>query len=212
MDNAAGIFISYRRQEANYLAGWLHDCLTDHFGEARVFLDIDWIRPGVDFMEVIRQGIASSGALLVIIGPHWLTGGPDGDGRRRLDETNDPVRVEIETALRHDLRIIPLLLDDTVMPEPGDLPVGLARLADLNALRVRYETFRADVDRLVRILDEEIGTAPTTKRTQAEPRSCPVLDVERGRPSTELPAGTPGRTTANGVASSPGCREPTAST
>src|SRR3712207_204649 len=183
MDNAAGIFISYRRQEANYLAGWLHDCLTDHFGEARVFLDIDWIRPGVDFMEVIRQGIASSGALLVIIGPHWLTGGPDGDGRRRLDETNDPVRVEIETALRHDLRIIPLLLDDTVMPEPGDLPVGLARLADLNALRVRYETFRADVDRLVRILDEEIGTAPTS---EANTGGASVVSGPRRRTRTTV--------------------------
>src|SRR3712207_1780179 len=93
---SAGIFISYRRQEASYLAGWLHDRLADHFGEEHVFLDIDWIKPGVDFMTVITEGIARSGVLLSIIGPRWLAA--DQDGGQRLDDPNDPVRVEIETA------------------------------------------------------------------------------------------------------------------
>src|SRR5688572_20152774 len=98
MSNAArGIFISYRRQEANYLAGWLVDRLASHFGEARVFLDIDWIKPGVDFMQVITQAIAQSGVMLVLIGPQWLAADPD--GRRRLEEPYDPVRVEVQIAL-----------------------------------------------------------------------------------------------------------------
>src|SRR4051794_20347520 len=109
MSKAARIFISYRRQEANYLAGWLHDRLADHFGEARVFLDIDWIKPGLDFMKVIAEAIARSSVLLVLIGPQWLAA--DRNGRRRLHEPNDPVRVEIETALQLDVRVIPLLLD-----------------------------------------------------------------------------------------------------
>src|SRR3954447_9267020 len=155
-DAAAGIFISYRRQEANYLAGWLHDRLADYFGELRVFLDIDWIKPGVDFMQVITQAITRSGVLLVLIGPHWLA--PDRDGRRWLDTPNDPVRVELETALDRNIRIIPLLLDDTTMPRAGDLPDSVARLAQLNALRVRYESFRADIGRLVTTIDEELGT------------------------------------------------------
>src|SRR3954447_3071774 len=96
-DAAADIFISYRRQEANYLAGWLHDRLADHFGEDRVFLDIDSIKPGVDFMRVIVEAIAQSGILLLLIGPQWLAA--NGSGHRRLDDPTDPIRLEIETAL-----------------------------------------------------------------------------------------------------------------
>src|SRR3954470_9884055 len=89
---AAGVFISYRRQEASWLAAWLYDCLVAHFGEARVFLDIDWIKPGIEFMEVIISAIARSRVLLVIIGPQWLAA--DHAGYRRLDGPDDPVRVE----------------------------------------------------------------------------------------------------------------------
>lgn len=95
---AAEIFISYRRQEANYLAGWLHDRLADHFGNSRVFLDIDWIKPGARFMEAIIEAIAHASAVIVIIGPKWLDA--DREGCRRLETPGDPVRVEIETAFR----------------------------------------------------------------------------------------------------------------
>jgi TIR domain len=61
-DAAAGVFISYRRQEASWLAAWLHDRLVAQFGEARVFLDIDWIKPGVNFMQVITEAIAGPGS------------------------------------------------------------------------------------------------------------------------------------------------------
>src|SRR4051794_6577119 len=117
---AAGGFISYRRHEANWLAAWLHDRLVAQFGEARVFLDIDWIKPGVDFMQVITEAIARSRVLLVIIGPQWLAA--EGDGCRRLDRPDDPVRVELETALCSGLRVIPLLLDGASMPPAADLP------------------------------------------------------------------------------------------
>src|SRR4051794_24992340 len=146
-DAAAGVFISYRRQEASWLAGWLHDRLAAYFGEARVFLDIDWIKPGADFMQVIAEAIARSRVLLLIVGPQWLA--PEGDGRRRLDHPDDPVRVELETAFRRDLRVIPLLLEGAKMPRAGDLPNGLAGLTRLNALRVGYQSFRSDVARLV---------------------------------------------------------------
>jgi hypothetical protein len=174
---AAGIFISYRRQEANYLAGWLHDRLANHFGEDRVFLDIDWIKPGVDFMQVITKAIAQSGVLLVIIGSDWLPS--NRDGHRRLDNPDDPVRVEIETALHRNIRIIPLLLDHTAMPQAGHLPADLAALARLNALRVGYESFRTDVDRLIETLAEELSIvacpAADTIAMPVDPDTAPSL-------------------------------------
>jgi hypothetical protein len=65
---AAGVFISYRRQEASWLAAWLHDRLVAQFGDGRVFLDIDWVKPGVDFMQVITEAIARSRVHLLSLG------------------------------------------------------------------------------------------------------------------------------------------------
>ena len=178
-DAAAGVFISYRRQEASWLAAWLHDRLVAQFGEARVFLDIDWIKPGVDFMQVIDEAIARSRVLLVIIGPQWLAAG--GDGRRRLDRPDDPVRVELDTAFRRGLRVIPLLLDGANMPPAGDLPDALAGLAGLNALRVGYQSARSDLDRLVEALADELGITPDPGLPTAETAVGPGPEPRRTR-------------------------------
>src|SRR3954466_2799879 len=157
MSNAvAEVFISYRRQEANWLGARLHERLVAHFGEARVFLDIDWIKPGVDFMQVITEAITRSRVLLVIIGPQWLAA--EADGCRRGDRPDDPVRVELDTAFRRGLRVIPLLLDGASMPPAGDLPDALAGLARLNALPVGYQSARSDLARLVETLADELGS------------------------------------------------------
>ena len=188
---AAGVFISYRRQEANWLAAWLHDRLVAHFGEARVFLDIDWIKPGVDFMQVITEAIARSRVLLVIIGPQWLAA--EGDGCRRLDRPDDPVRVELETAFRRGLRVIPLLLDGATMPRAGDLPDALAGLARLNALRVGYQSSRSDLARLVEALADELGIAPTPGLPTAEIAVEPGPEPRRTRSADRAAPGDVGR-------------------
>src|SRR3982751_638750 len=182
---AAGIFISYRRQEANYLAGWLHDRLAEYFGEPRVFLDIDWIKPGVDFMRVIAEAIARSGVMLVLIGPQWLA--CDQNGGRRLDAPDDPVRVEIETAVAQDVRVVPLLLDGAPMPRAEDLPGGVARLTRLNALRVSYESFRADVGRLVDIIAEALSTAPSPGLDMADVEVGPEVRPGSGKAARAAP-------------------------
>src|SRR3954452_17515301 len=149
--------------------------LADYFGEPRVFLDIDWIRPGVDFMKVIAEAISRSGVMLVIIGPHWVLS--DRNGRRRLEEPNDPVRVELEAAFQQDVRVVPLLLDGAPMPRAEDLPVGVTRLTHLNALRVGYESFRADVRRLVETIAEALGSGGSpildTAEAAVEPYARP---------------------------------------
>jgi hypothetical protein len=85
--------LSYRREETAYPAGWLHDRLADHYGGEQVFKDVDSIRLGDDFVEVIANAVGSCDVLLVLIGEEWLTI-TDEHGRRRLDDPLDFVRLD----------------------------------------------------------------------------------------------------------------------
>ena len=156
-----GIFISYRRQEASQLAGRLSDCLVDRFGKGRVFLDVDAIEPGADFAEEISRAVAACQVLLVVIGPNWLTV-TDERSRRRLDDPDDIVRLEIEAALTRDVRVIPILVEGAVMPGRQDLPESLVRLGRLNALHIRHESFRSDAGRLVTAIERVLAATSDT--------------------------------------------------
>jgi hypothetical protein len=146
------IFISYRRHESSHLAGQLHHRLAGRFGEGQVFIDVDAIEPGVDFAEEILRALAACRLLLAIIGPNWLTA-TDQQGRRRIDDPGDVVRLEIEAALARDVPVIPILVEGAVMPGRPDLPESLARLARRNAFHVRRDSFRSDAGRLVTVIE-----------------------------------------------------------
>jgi TIR domain len=158
-----GIFISYRRKQSKDFAGRLSDRLADRFGEGQVFMDVDAIEPGVDFAEEISHAVAACKVLLAVIGPGWLTAA-DERGRRRLDNPDDFVRLEIEAALARDVRVIPILVEHAVMPGQEDLPESLAGLARRQALRMWHESFHSDADRLATVIERELamasGTAP----------------------------------------------------
>ena len=109
------IFVCYRRDDTAYPSGWLFDKLAQHFGRDQVFKDIDSIQLGDDFAEVITTAVARCDVLLVFIGLQWLTI-TDEDGHRRLDNPHDFVRVEIETAIKRNVRIIPILVEGARMP------------------------------------------------------------------------------------------------
>jgi TIR domain len=126
------IFISYRREDTAYPAGWLFERLAEHFGGDQVFKDVDSIELGDDFVEVITRAVGSCDVLLALIGDQWLTIS-DTHGRRRLDAPDDFVRVEIEAALTRNVRVIPILVDGAMMPRADQLPASLAMLARRNA-------------------------------------------------------------------------------
>src|SRR4051795_8809425 len=114
LEAAARIFISYRREDTEYPAGWLYDRLSDHFPRGEVFKDVDSIEPGEDFVDVLTEAVASCDALLVLIGQHWLSvTGPSGG--RRLDEPGDFVRLEVEAALQRGVRVVPVLVGRAAM-------------------------------------------------------------------------------------------------
>ena len=129
------IFISYRRGETAYPAGWLYDRLADRYGGEQVFKDVDSIELGDDFVEVITRAVGSCDVLLALIGEDWLTI-TDADGRRRLDDPHDFVRLEIEAALARDVRVIPILVDGARMPAAEELPNSLSKLARRQALEL----------------------------------------------------------------------------
>lgn len=130
------IFISYRRTDSQLVCDRIYGSLTDVFGAGQVFRDISTIAGGLDFRLAIEQALTGAKVVLVLIGPHWLTAS-DELGRRRLDNPNDPVRQELELALRKNLIILPLLVQQATMPRESELPPSLGPLAFRNARVVR---------------------------------------------------------------------------
>lgn len=168
----ARIFMSYRHEETGYPAAWLYDLLVGRFGRSQVFKDIDSIVLGDDFVEAINTAVGSCDVLLALIGARWLTI-TGKDGRRRLDDPGDFVRLEIEAALARNVRVIPVLFDGASMPRADELPAGLAALARRQALELSPSRFDADSQRLLTVLDGTIAD------TRASPPS---------RPSSRTPA------------------------
>jgi ankyrin repeat protein len=142
------IFISYRREDSIGHAGRLFDRLAQHFGKERIYRDIDTIQAGENFVEAVRQKINVSDVVLALIGPRWLTA-TDEEGRWRLADENDLVRIEIATGLERNIRVIPVLLQGASMPRSKDLPGTLAGLAQRNAFEIRDTHFDQDVAQLV---------------------------------------------------------------
>jgi hypothetical protein len=149
------IFISYRQEEAAYPAGWLHDRLSRHFPNSQIFKDIDSNKQGEDPAEIITTTVGSCDVLLVVIGDKWLTIS-EAAGGRSIDDPNDFVRLEIETALKRDIPVIPILVADSRMPNVGTLPPSLAKLARRQALELSPSRFDEESSRLAKLLEELI--------------------------------------------------------
>ena len=146
-----GIFINYRRDDAPGVAGRLYDHLARKYSRGQLFIDVDAIKPGLDFVKQLDAQVSQCDALLAIIGPHWLTA-VDSKGKRRLDDTHDYVRIEIAAALKRDIPVIPVLIDGAEMPTEADLPEDLASLARRHALELRHTRFASDADAVVTAL------------------------------------------------------------
>lgn len=136
-----GIFISYRREDAAGYAGRLYDRLAGHFGAERVFMDVEGIEPGADFVEAIERAVGSCEALIVIIGDEWLSA--ESAGRRRLDDPADFVRIETATALARGIRVVPVLVEGAVMPRADQLPADLAPLTRRQAVELSHKQWDA---------------------------------------------------------------------
>lgn len=171
------IFISYRREDAAGYAISLHDRLADRFGTDQIFMDIDNIEPGEDFIEVINEKVSACDVLLVLIGRDWLTC-KDEAGQRRLDIHDDFVRLEVAAALNRKIRVVPVLVGGARQPKPDELPTELASLCRRNAVAVTDAGFRQDVNRLIDGIEKVIRASGTSAHdARQHPGSAPVVDA-----------------------------------
>lgn len=161
------IFISYRRADSAGYAGRIYDRLMAHFGKDAVFMDVDTIEAGLDFVVVLQNAVQSCDVLVALIGRQWIHI-KDENGERRLDNPEDFVRIEIAAALDRDIRVIPVLVDGTSMPNSTELPGNLKPLTRRNALQVNHHSFNADVHRLISQLELALKAAEDSKVIKAQ--------------------------------------------
>ena len=150
---ANNIFISYRRADTEGYAGRIYDRLAEHFGDERVFMDVNDIRIGQDFVDAIGDEIIACQVVVVLIGSQWLSL-RDAMGQRRLDDPHDFVRLEVGSALKRDALVVPVLLNGASMPSADELPPDLAALTRRNAYEIRHRHFENDMKTLISELTE----------------------------------------------------------
>jgi len=170
------IAISYRRQDSSPVAGRLYDRLQAEFGKGNVFMDFDSIPYGVDFREHIKQTLQRAKVVVAIIGPEW-TGGKD-PASRRIDDPTDFVRLEVASALENGIPVIPVLVNNTPMPDAKNLPAELEGLAFRNGLALDTGIdFHHHADRLItgirRVIDPAKEAASVTVPLKASPAAAP---------------------------------------
>jgi hypothetical protein len=162
----SGIFISYRREDSAAYAGRLYDRLCARFGANRVFMDVDDISPGADFATQIGAKIASCDALIAVIGKDWLTA-LNGNGRLRLTDPNDFVGLEVASALRRGILVIPALVGGAVMPKPEELRDDLRQLARKNAVTLHDDNFPRDAEIVIQALENLPALRKKPERTES---------------------------------------------
>ena len=139
------IFISYRRGDADGQAHALRDRLARQYGPRSVFMDVDSIAPGADFVQVIENELASTDVMLVLIGSNWSV---ERGGQNRLSDPGDFVRLEVATALQRNIPAIPILIEAGSLPKQDGLPGPLRPLVRMQAVSLRSSSWNYDISRV----------------------------------------------------------------
>jgi hypothetical protein len=141
------IFISYRRSDTAGHAGRLFDSLQRLFGHP-VFMDVEGLTGGQEFPAVIQAEIERSDVLIALIGPSWFTTGDEG-ARPRIEDPNDYLRRELETAFAAGVEVIPVLVGGASMPSEGHVPEVIRPLCQRQAIQLMDRHWSADVTTLI---------------------------------------------------------------
>jgi hypothetical protein len=179
------VFINYRREDDQGNAGRLYDRLEAEFGAGQLFMDVEGhIKGGDDFVEILRAQVAECDVLLAIVGPRWLSIA-DEKGRRRLDNPEDWVRVELVGALETGKRVIPVLVGGAQLPRAEDLPGALQPLTRRQAIRITPDRFKADAQGLVSQIKSALAEVERARAAATQAERAAVAEAERRRQAEE---------------------------
>lgn len=153
------IFISYRVQDTAADTGRLVDSLKQVFYEDQIFMDIEKLEPGVDFRMALSKSLETCDVLFAVIGPDWL--GENKNGEPRIKDPDDWVRLELETALRRNIRLIPVLMRDATLPAIEEIPESLHPLLNRQTYEISNKRWKYDTDQLIHFL-VQMGFTPKT--------------------------------------------------
>jgi len=181
------IFINYRHEDTRGDARSLFERLNNNFPR-QVFMDVSKLEPGEDFVEAIEREVSSCHALIVLIGKQWLTLIAE-DGRRRLDDPADFVRLEIATALKRKTLVIPALVGGASMPTLDSLPEDLQPLTRRQALHITDQDWDHDVGRLIQVLKKVLGVPPEKGAPTVSPQVSDAFPTLRLRAQDAIARG-----------------------
>lgn len=170
------IFISYRRDDSAGYAHAIHSQLVQHFSKDQVFMDVDTVEPGVDFVHAIQKAVGECNVLVALIGKRW-TGG-EASGTSRLDNEKDYVRLEVSTALARDIRVIPVLVDGMTMPNEDNLPSPVQPITRRNAIEISNTRFNYDVEQLIAAVRKSLDAAEAKRKADEEQREAEQRRIE----------------------------------
>lgn len=173
------IFISYRRADNLREARALFERLSREFGHDKVFIDLAGIQPGEDFVTLLHDLLDNCAVLLVLMGPGWASG-KRSDGRRRLEDPNDFVRIEIGAALKRGVRVIPVCFDGAEMPAEAELPEELRPLVRRQAVAMDFNRFENDIRPLIEGVRTVLQTAPPAA-APVQPHTPQTVAVQKPR-------------------------------
>lgn len=197
------VFISYRRSDTQQAAGRLADRLIERFGPDAVVIDVTTDQVGRDYRSVIFDSIESADVVLALVGPRFLVESPDGS--RRLDDPDDPLRLELSRALaRRGIPVIPVLVDGAELPAGESLPEDVRALTFRGALELAHQRFDRDYEYLetkvarylepsAPVVSADSGAAHSIGADAAASRPAPPPPAPEQpiATSTESGAGTP---------------------
>ncbi|MBU2580877.1 MAG: SUMF1/EgtB/PvdO family nonheme iron enzyme [Alphaproteobacteria bacterium] len=173
------VFISYRRDDAKWEAREIYRSLTQVLPRDNVFMDVDSIPPGADFVDVLEGWVNECDILLALIGSGWIDAMDPKAGRRRLENPNDFVRIEVRKALERGIPVVPVLLDGAPIPDSDRLPDDLKMLTRRNAEFVEHRTVDNDVERLIR----RLGLTKDAPKGEAGRAASPATGKQPDRTS-----------------------------
>ncbi|HZN24106.1 MAG TPA: PsiF family protein [Burkholderiales bacterium] len=198
------VFINYRRGDTSGEARALFNELVGIRGKDAVFMDVDTIALGRDFRQIVRERVETCDLMLALVGRDWSTV-TNSSGKRRLDDSNDFVRLEIAAALKRDIPVIPVLVQGAAMPAAEQLPDEIKDFAYRNGFELSHSRWESDLQEMLKRLGLLTGRSQPTSPATVDPAATSAdatsnTPARGGSPERQIQKGSPDKRRYIGIA------------